>query len=71
VAGAIEEVAAGEDVPVVELAEEAGPFFEADPEAHFSSDDFHPGPLGYKRWADAIFPVLLEAYQDANGMSAQ
>lgn len=69
VADAIEDVARAEGVPVVELAEEAGPFFEEDPEAHFSSDEFHPGPLGYRRWADAIFPVLLDAYQDANGMS--
>lgn len=64
VAGAIEEVARAEDVRVVQLAEEAGPFFEADPDAHFSSDDFHPGPLGYRRWADAIFPVLLDALED-------
>lgn len=63
VADAIEEVARAQGVAVVELAEETGPFFEADPDAHFSSDDFHPGPLGYRRWADAIFPVLLEALE--------
>lgn len=64
VADAIEQVASEQGVGFVDLAEEAGPFFEADPEAHFSTDGFHPGPLGYRRWADAIFPVLLEAVPD-------
>lgn len=61
VADAIEEVARDAGFPVVELAEETGPFFGRDPDAHFSEDGFHPGPLGYRRWADAIAPVLLEA----------
>ncbi len=61
---AIGDVATELGVPVVELAEETGPFFEADPDAHFSGDGFHPGPLGYRRWADAIFPVLLEAVRE-------
>ncbi|HYP24145.1 MAG TPA: SGNH/GDSL hydrolase family protein [Actinomycetota bacterium] len=65
VAGAIEDVAAERGVGFVELAEETGPFFEADPDAHFSTDGFHPGPLGYRRWADAIFPVLIEAAKEA------
>lgn len=64
---AIEDVARAEGAAVVELADETGRFFEADPEAHFSADDFHPGPLGYKRWADAIFPVLLGAVRDDLG----
>ena len=64
VTGAIEDVARAEGVAVVELAKETGPFFEQDPAAHFSEDEFHPGPLGYRRWADAIFPVLLEALED-------
>lgn len=58
VADAIEEVARSRDVAVVELAEETGPFFAEEPEAHFSSDEFHPSALGYQRWADAIYPVL-------------
>lgn len=65
VADAIEEVAREQGVGFVDLAEEAGPFFEADPDAHFSTDGFHPGPLGYRRWADAIFPVLIEAATEA------
>lgn len=65
VTAAIEEVARSEGIAVVELAEETGPFFAEDPEAHFSEDEFHPNALGYRRWADAIFPVLLEAVSSA------
>ena len=61
VEGAVEDAARERGVPVVELAQETGPFFAADPEAHFSEDGFHPGPLGYERWADAIFPVIIDA----------
>lgn len=63
VADAVEDAARAAGASVVELAEETGPFFAEDPDAHFSEDGFHPGPLGYRRWADAIFPVLLEAAQ--------
>ncbi len=58
VTDAIEEVARSKGVAVVELAEETGHFFAQEPEAHFSEDEFHPSALGYKRWADAIYPVL-------------
>lgn len=61
VAGAIEDTARAAGVPVVELAEETGPYFAEDPKAHFSQDEFHPSALGYRRWADAIYPVLLRA----------
>lgn len=60
VTNAIEEVARNEGVAVVELAKETGPHFAADPDAHFSEDEFHPSATGYRRWADAIFPVLIE-----------
>lgn len=63
VAGAIEEVARARGVAVVELAERTGPHFARDPARHFSSDGFHPSGTGYERWADAIFPVLLRAWQ--------
>jgi lysophospholipase L1-like esterase len=65
VARVIEEIAREEGASVVELADETGHHFAADPEAHFSADGFHPGPLGYRRWADAIFPVLIEAVRAA------
>ena len=64
VASAIEDVGRAQGVGVVELANETGPFFEEDPGAHFSADDFHPSAAGYRRWADAIYPVL-EAVLDA------
>ncbi|HEX2295360.1 MAG TPA: SGNH/GDSL hydrolase family protein [Actinomycetota bacterium] len=66
VEGVVEDVARAEGAGFVELADETGPFFEEDPEAHFSDDGFHPGPLGYRRWADAIFPVLLEAARSSD-----
>ncbi|MDQ3951772.1 MAG: SGNH/GDSL hydrolase family protein [Actinomycetota bacterium] len=69
VAGAIEGVAREQGVAVVELADETGPFFAADPEGHFSEDGFHPGPLGYRRWADAIFPVMIEAVTEAGRLA--
>ena len=65
IADVVEDVAGEHGMGVVELAEETGPFFAADPEGHFSTDGFHPGPLGYERWADAIFPVLIDAAAEA------
>ena len=58
---AIEEVARAEGAAVVELAKETGHFFAEEPATHFSEDEFHPSATGYRRWADAIFPVLAEA----------
>ena len=60
VADAIEEVSREQGAAVVELAEETGHFFADDPEAHFSEDEFHPSPIGYQRWADAIYPVIAK-----------
>lgn len=65
VARAIEEAARATGVQVVELAEETGGFFARDPAAHYSNDEFHPGPGGYRRWADAIYPKLVDALSDA------
>jgi lysophospholipase L1-like esterase len=53
-------------VPVVPLAAGAGPYFEAHPDEAFSPDHFHPGPGGYARWADVIYPVLATALGDQN-----
>lgn len=61
VTAAIEDAAAAEDVTMVPLAAETYRFFAADPEAHNSSDDFHPSSIGYARWATAIFPYLQRA----------
>jgi lysophospholipase L1-like esterase len=64
VADVIEDVAVERGVPVVPLAELAGPYFASNPEDAYASDDFHPGPGGYRAWADAIFPVLLDALEE-------
>jgi lysophospholipase L1-like esterase len=61
VAVSMEAVARSRGVPVVPLAKETGPFFAAHPDAAYASDDFHPGPEGYRAWARAIFPVLESA----------
>lgn len=44
----------------VDLAAEASPRFAGVPEA-FSSDGFHPSPVGYGFWADAISPAVAAA----------
>lgn len=61
VTAAITDAGLAAGVPVVPLAERTGPFFAADAEGHYAADDFHPSGLGYKRWADAIFPYLVQA----------
>jgi lysophospholipase L1-like esterase len=56
-----EQVAAVEAVPgarFVDLAAEASPRFLGVPEAT-SSDGFHPSPVGYGFWADALAPALI------------
>lgn len=63
VADRIEEVARARGVSVVPLAELAGPYFAENPEDAFAADEFHPGPGGYRAWADAIFPVLVDALE--------
>lgn len=63
VADAIEDAATERGVPVVPLAELAGPYFASNPEDAYAADDFHPGPGGYRAWAEAIFPVLLDALE--------
>lgn len=53
-------VAASSGVPFVEIARDASPRFRGEPEA-LSLDGFHPGPVGYGFWADAIAPVVAGA----------
>ena len=47
-------------VVFVDLAEEASPRFLGVPEAT-SPDGFHPSPMGYGFWADALAPAVVEA----------
>lgn len=64
VAAAIERAAEERGVPVVRLAEKAAPYFASNPEDAYATDMFHPGPGGYRAWADAIFPVLVTALEE-------
>ena len=45
---------------VVSLSDELGPEFEAD-RALFDDDRFHPGPEGYERVTQVLFPAVLAA----------
>jgi len=53
-------VAEAAGVSFVDLAVEASPRFRGVPEAT-SSDRFHPSPIGYGFWADAIAPAVVDA----------
>jgi lysophospholipase L1-like esterase len=46
----------------VAIARDASPRFAGVPEA-MSEDAFHPSPIGYGFWADAIAPVVVEAVE--------
>lgn len=50
-------------VRFVDLAADASPRFAGVPEAT-SSDGFHPSPIGYGFWADAIVPSVAAALED-------
>ena len=52
--------AATAGVRFVDLAADASPRFAGVPEAT-SSDGFHPSPIGYGFWADAIAPAVVDA----------
>lgn len=64
VTSVIEAVARDAGAGVVPLAKRTARFFVDDPERHYSDDDFHPGPAGYARWADAILPELEAVLED-------
>ena len=61
VADTIETVATRHGLLTVPLARLAGPYFASHPDDAYATDDFHPGPGGYRAWADAIYPVLKAA----------
>jgi len=64
VAGVMRKVAEDRGVPVVPLAERAGPYFASNPTEAYGGDEFHPGDGGYRAWAKAIFPALIEALRE-------
>lgn len=47
-------------VDYVDIARDASPRFRGVPEA-MSADGYHPSPVGYAFWADAIAPAVVEA----------
>lgn len=49
----------------VSLRRAVGEFFITEPDDMFSLDRFHPSALGYRRTADALVPVALEAFASA------
>lgn len=49
-------------VRFVDIAADASPRFEGRPDAT-SSDGFHPSPVGYGFWADAIAPAVVAALE--------
>jgi lysophospholipase L1-like esterase len=53
----------------VDLAEEASPRFLGVPEAT-SVDGFHPSPVGYGFWADALAPPVIDALHRTPGSDA-
>ncbi len=55
-----EAAAAVEGAHFVDIARDASPRFVGVPEA-MSSDGFHPAPVGYGFWADAIAPAVADA----------
>lgn len=57
------EAAAG--VRFVDIAADASPRFEGRPEA-FSADGFHPSPVGYGFWADAISDGVVASLAGAD-----
>ncbi|MEA2452810.1 MAG: hypothetical protein QOG04_1520 [Actinomycetota bacterium] len=64
VAERIESVAHEHGLLTVPLARLAGPYFATHPEDAYAADNFHPGPGGYRAWADAIYPVLVQALSE-------
>jgi lysophospholipase L1-like esterase len=52
--------AAGDGARFVDIAAEASPRFLGVPES-MSADGYHPSPVGYGFWADALAPAVAEA----------
>lgn len=57
-------------VAFVDLAAEASPRFLGVPQAT-SPDGFHPSPIGYGFWADALAPAVVKALHESNTSADQ
>ena len=53
------------------LPSRSGHRFRAAPEQLFSADGFHPSADGYRVWAHALYPAVLDAAQAAGRRSTQ
>lgn len=61
----VQRAAAGQaGIALVEIARDASPRFQGVPDS-MSVDGFHPSPVGYGFWADAVAPVAADAVDDA------
>lgn len=47
----------------VSLRRAVGPVFISDPDVMFGLDRFHPSALGYRRTAEALLPVIVDALE--------
>jgi lysophospholipase L1-like esterase len=54
---------AAAEAPYVDIAALASPRFVGKPES-MSSDGFHPSPIGYGFWADALAPAVADAARE-------
>ena len=57
------QVAAVDGVTFVNIAVEASPRFRGVPDA-MSGDGFHPAPIGYGFWADALAPAIADLVEE-------
>jgi lysophospholipase L1-like esterase len=55
------EAATAAGAEVFSLRRTVGPMFLSEPDEMFSLDRFHPSALGYRRTAEALLPVALQA----------
>jgi len=69
-AAAQAERARSEGAEIVSLRRAVGPFFRIDPDGMFSLDRFHPSALGYRRTAEALLPVVRDAFRRADAEAA-
>ena len=69
---AIARVARGRGVATIDPRPHLGDSFAGDPGRYFSEDLFHPGPEGYRLWAEAVAgPVLQVALELAGRGDAE
>lgn len=61
VSRAIEGEARARGVAFIPLGERTRAEFASDPNRYFSKDLFHPGPEGYRLYAEVMFPVVRNA----------